>query len=144
MQNKPIVIEKILAESAAKVWRALTNIEELREWNPYVFGTVEEFKAEPGFSFKFLLGPEDKQFLHLCEITEVVEGKKLAYSWRYDGYKGASLITYELTPDGDKTRLRMTWEGTHSFPAEIFAPEGFVQGANHTMTELEAFIKSEE
>ncbi len=54
------------------------------------------FKAELGYKFQFPGGTAEQQYLHLCEVTEVVVGKKLTYSWRYDGYAGNSFVTCEL------------------------------------------------
>ena len=42
--------------------------------------------------------------------------KKIAYSWRYAGEEGDSLVTFELFPEGDKTRLKLTHEGLETFP----------------------------
>ncbi|MFK8843598.1 SRPBCC domain-containing protein, partial [Escherichia coli] len=53
---------------------------------------------------------------HLCEVTEVEPGRKLTYSWRYDGYEGISYVTFELFPQGEKTRLVLTHSGLETFP----------------------------
>jgi uncharacterized protein YndB with AHSA1/START domain len=66
---------------------------------------------------------------HLCKITEVVPQKKLAYTWRYKGHEGNSLVTFELFGDGDKTRLKLAHEGLETFPkTPSFARKSFVQG----------------
>jgi uncharacterized protein YndB with AHSA1/START domain len=66
----------------------------------------------------------------LCKITDVVAGKKLQYSWRYDQYPGKSFVTFELFDEGDKTRLKLTHEGLETFPTDNkdFARESFAAG----------------
>jgi uncharacterized protein YndB with AHSA1/START domain len=49
--------------------------------------------------------------VHLCRVTEVIPGRKLAYSWRYENIPGITHVSFELFPEGDKTRLRLTHEG---------------------------------
>ena len=64
-------------------------------------------------------------------MIEVVPKKKLTYSWRYDGYEGNSFVTFELFPEGNKTRLKLSHKGLESFPVTAnkdFAKENFMEG----------------
>ena len=127
MNNQPIVIERTFNAPASRVWRAITDKDEMTKW----YFDLAEFKPEVSFEFEFTGGEKGgKQFLHLCEITEVVPGKKLKYSWRYDGYAGNSFVTFELFEQENKTLLRLTHEGVETFPNETkdFAKENFVKG----------------
>jgi uncharacterized protein YndB with AHSA1/START domain len=56
--------------------------------------------------------------------------RKLRYSWRYDGFSGNSFVTWELFPEGNKTRLKLTHEGLETFPADNhdFDKSNFAQG----------------
>ena len=60
----------------------------------------------------------------------MVPEKKLAYSWRYENYPGNSVVTFYLSPEGDKTRLKLTHEGLETFPQDKpdFAKESFAGG----------------
>jgi uncharacterized protein YndB with AHSA1/START domain len=113
MNNEPFVIEKTFNASVEKVWKAITNKEDMKQW----YFDLAEFKPEVGFEFQFEGGDECKRYLHLCKITEVITNKKLTYSWRYDGFPGNSFVTFELFPEGHKTRLKLTHEGLESFAA---------------------------
>ncbi|HMG16656.1 MAG TPA: SRPBCC domain-containing protein, partial [Saprospiraceae bacterium] len=74
MDNLPIIVERIFNAPASKIWSALTDKNEMKKW----YFDLKEFKAEVGFKFQFYGGPEDGiQYLHLCEITEVIPNKKL-------------------------------------------------------------------
>jgi len=127
MNATPVIVERTYHASVDRVWKALTSKAEMKEW----YFDLAEFKAEVGFSFSFYAGDERKQFLHLCTITEVVEKKKLAYSWRYDGYPGESFVTFELFAEGDQTKVRVTHEGLETFPktdGDHFAASNFAEG----------------
>ena len=95
MENNPLVIERIIHAPAAAIWSALTDPDEMKEW----YFDIPDFRAEVGFQFQFSAGEgQDKSYVHLCEVLEVVPETKLSYSWRYEGYGGNSILTFELTP----------------------------------------------
>jgi uncharacterized protein YndB with AHSA1/START domain len=91
---------------------------------------LAEFQPVPGFEFEFKAGEKGKEYLHKCRIIEAIPNKKLSYSWRYEGYDGDSLVTFELFAEGKQTRLRLTHEGLESFPASNpdLAKENFIKG----------------
>jgi uncharacterized protein YndB with AHSA1/START domain len=123
----PFEIERTYNAPIAKVWKAITDKEDMKQW----YFKLDEFKPEVGFEFRFSGGPDEgPQYLHVCEITEVVPLKKLSYSWVYDGYEGKSLVTFELFDEGAKTRLKLTHAGLETFPADNkdFAKENFAAG----------------
>ncbi|MEP7255968.1 MAG: SRPBCC domain-containing protein [Ferruginibacter sp.] len=127
MTTDPFIIERIFDAPVEKVWKAITEKDLMKQW----YFDLPEFKAEPGFQFQFTGGPSpDKQYLHICEITEVIPEKKLAHSWRYDGYEGISFVTFELFANGDKTKLKLTHAGLETFPMSNpdFAKENFAEG----------------
>ena len=113
MDAKPYVIERVYNASPEKVWKAITDKEQMKQW----YFDLKEFRPEIGFEFSFYGGTDEKQYLHLCNITEVVKGKKLSYTWRYEGYAGISEVSFELFDEGSKTRLRLTHAGLETFPA---------------------------
>jgi uncharacterized protein YndB with AHSA1/START domain len=124
-KNEPLVIERTFNASAARVWRALTNKDEMKQW----YFDLKEFKPEVGFEFEFTVEHEGMKYHHLCKITDVIPQKKLAYTWRYKGHEGDSLVTFELFADGDKTRLKLTHEGLETFPkTPAFARTNFMEG----------------
>jgi uncharacterized protein YndB with AHSA1/START domain len=130
MANAPFVIEKTFNAPTKKVWKAITDKDEMKHW----YFNIAEFKLEIGFEFQFLAGKDaNKQYLHVCKITEIVEKKKLTYSWRFEGYEGISFLTFELFEEGNKTRLKLTHKGLETFPAgnPDFAKENFVAGWNY-------------
>ena len=126
MKQSPFVIEQTFNAPIKKVWKALTDINEMKQW----YFNIAAFEPKAGFEFEFTGGSPEKSYLHTCKITEVIVDKKLAYSWRYEDYPGSSIVTFELFEEGEKTRLRLTHEGIETFPHNLadFAPESFAKG----------------
>ena len=123
---QPIVIERTLNAPIEKVWSAISDNSQMKQW----YFELADFKPEVGFEFQFEGGTETETFTHLCKITEVIPGKKLTHSWRYEGFAGNTFVTFELFPEGEKTRVKLTHTGLETFPKEIkaFARENFVAG----------------
>jgi uncharacterized protein YndB with AHSA1/START domain len=125
MNAEPVVIERIYNAPIEKVWQAITDKDKMKQW----YFSLEEFKPEVGFEFRFEGGTENKTYLHICRITEVITSKKLTHTWTYDGYPGESVVTFELFDEGDKTRLKLTHAGLETFPPEAdFAKTNFEMG----------------
>lgn len=127
-QSNPIIVEKVYAATIDRVWRAITNKDEMKKW----YFELSDFKPEVGFEFQFYgKGKQGDEFVHLCQVTEVVNQKKLTYSWRYKGYEGNSFVTFELFPEGNATRLKLIHKGLETFPVTAhndFARENFAEG----------------
>jgi uncharacterized protein YndB with AHSA1/START domain len=138
--QEPFVIERTLNAPVEKVWQALTNRDLMKQW----YFDIAEFKPEPGFEFQFEGGTEENVYVHLCKIIEVIPNKKLSYSWTYKGYDGYSVVTFELFPENEKTKLKLTHEGLETFPAiKDFAKENFVMGWTQIIgTSLKNFVES--
>jgi uncharacterized protein YndB with AHSA1/START domain len=140
MKSQPIIIDRTLNAPPKRVWKAITDKDQMKLW----YFDLAEFKAEVGFEFRFLAGTQEKKWLHICKVTEVVPGKKLTYSWRYDGKEGISYVTFELTTQGGQTRLRLTHKGVETFPQDDpdFARDNFVKGWTHIVgTALKAYVE---
>ncbi len=142
MENQAIVLERLFQSPTSKVWKALTDKTEMKKW----YFHLAEFKPELGFQFQFTGGPsKDVQYLHLCEVTEVIPEKKLTYSWRYDGYEGISYVTFELIPQGDDTLLKLSHRGLETFPQNNpdFAVGSFADGWNQIIhTSLKKYLEA--
>jgi uncharacterized protein YndB with AHSA1/START domain len=142
MSTPPFVIERTFDASIARVWKAITNKDDMKEW----YFELDEFIPKPGFEFQFYAGEKDKCYLHLCRVTEVVEGKKIAYSWKYDGYEGDSLVSFELFDEEGKTRLKLTHSGLETFPASNpdLARHNFEKGWNQIIgVSLKKYLESQ-
>jgi uncharacterized protein YndB with AHSA1/START domain len=135
-----VIVERTLDAPIAKVWSALTDVDQMRQW----YFDLKEFKPEVGFEFEFVVEHEGNTYHHLCEVTEVVAQKKIAYTWRYKGEPGDSLVTFELSPEGERTRLKVTHTGIESFPkTPAYARKNFESGWTTIIgSELKQFIEN--
>ncbi len=142
MKTNPIIKEVTINAPVAQVWKAITDKNEMKHW----YFDLENFEPVVGFQFQFYGGTEDKQYLHLCTVKEVIVNQKLSYSWRYEGYPGNSLVTFELFDEGDHTRVKLTHEGVETFPTDDpnFAIESFTKGWNQIIgTNLKEYLEKE-
>jgi uncharacterized protein YndB with AHSA1/START domain len=140
MNNEPFIIERTVNAPIEKVWKAITDKESMKPW----YFTLEKFKPEAGFEFTFEGGDENKSYLHVCKITDVIPQKKLRHSWRYEGYEGISFVTWELFAEGSSTKVKLTHEGLESFPTTnpSFAKQNFVAGWTQIVgTSLKEFVE---
>jgi uncharacterized protein YndB with AHSA1/START domain len=134
-----VVIERTFNAPIARVWKALTDVEDMRRW----YFDLKKFKPEVGFEFEFVVEHEGMKYHHLCKVTEVIPQKKIAYMWRYKGEPGDSLVTFELSAKGDKTRLRLMHTGIETFPrTSAYARKNFESGWTTIIgSELKKFLE---
>jgi len=137
--GEAVVIERTFNAPIAKVWRAITDVDQMRAW----YFDLKEFKPEVGFEFEFSVEHEGMTYHHLCRVTEVVPQEKIAYTWRYKGEPGDSLVTLELFAESDNTRVKLTHTGIETFPkTPAYARKNFESGWTATIgTELKQFVE---
>jgi uncharacterized protein YndB with AHSA1/START domain len=148
MSKKIVVIERTYEAPIEKVWEALTNKDQMKQW----YFAVTDFKAEVGFEFQFSVENDGKTYLHKCRVVEANPITKVAYTWSYDGYVGQSLVTFELfSEDKDKTRLKLTHSDLDTFSKDNaeFSQENFNEGwqsilgqSLRNFVEADSFTKS--
>jgi len=140
--EKAVVMERTFNAPLPRVWQPLTAVEEMRRW----YFDLKEFKPEVGFEFEFTVEHEGMNYHHLCKVTKVIPQKALAYTWRYQGHEGDSLVTLKLFADGKKTRLKLTHEGLETFPKlPPFARKNFIEGWTQIIgSSLKAFVESDD
>jgi uncharacterized protein YndB with AHSA1/START domain len=140
MDTQPIIVERTFNVPASKIWKAITDKDEMKKW----YFDLADFRAEKGFQFQFSGGPSpERQYVHLCEVKEISPDKKLSYTWRYKGFPGDSLVTFELMGQGNQTVLRLTHSGLDSFPKDNsdFDKSNFIQGWNEIInTSLREYL----
>jgi uncharacterized protein YndB with AHSA1/START domain len=141
MSYQPFVIEQIYDVPISQVWDAITDIEQMKKW----YFQIPDFKPAVGFKFSFSGGAKG-EYKHVCEVTEVIPRKKLAYSWCYEGYSGNSLVSFELFEEGKKTKMKLTHTGLESFKdaGSDFGPEKFAEGWTYILgTSLRGYLEPE-
>ncbi len=66
-----LLLKRVYRAPAERVWKALTNEEDMRKW----YFDVSGFKPEVGYEFEFTGGTETEQWRHLCKVIAVEPGK---------------------------------------------------------------------
>ncbi|MGC3991968.1 MAG: SRPBCC family protein [Chthoniobacteraceae bacterium] len=139
-KTEPFIIERTFDAPVEKVWSAISDREQMKHW----YFELEAFRAEEGTEFEFTVEHEGMTFRHRCTVMEVIPQKRLAYTWRYEGHPGDSLVSFDLIAEGAKTRLKLTHVGLESFPATPqFARANFMRGWTHLVgTDLKEFVET--
>jgi uncharacterized protein YndB with AHSA1/START domain len=91
-------LERILPDPPEVVWKALTERGQLRSWFPSDV-IVDGGRWEVGAEISFPFPPDVIDMTLTGEVLEVDEPNVLDFSW------GDETLRYELSPDGDGTRL---------------------------------------
>jgi uncharacterized protein YndB with AHSA1/START domain len=131
--TEPVVKEVSLDAPVSRVWKALTNKNELKQW----CFDMNAFEPKAGFEFQFYGEKDGHKFLHLCKVLEAEPQKKMKWLWSYQGVPGDTYVSFELFPQGNQTKLILTHEGLEKLPQdENYAKENFIGGWNMILGEL--------
>jgi len=142
MKSEPVKLEQIYKAPVSVIWEALMDKNQMKKW----YFDIDKFVPEVGFEFSFEGGTEENKYVHLCKVIDVEENKKISYSWRYRGYDGESLVSFDLYPEGDQTKLVLIHSGLDTFPANNpdFDLKNFEMGWNDILTRsLKEFVERE-
>ena len=123
------VRELLIEASPATIFEFLTVAEKHVEWN----GTAAELDARPGGVYRVLAGG-----LHQAagEYLEVVPNERVVFTFGWDQPdhpipSGSTRVEIQLTPEGEKTRVRLTHSG---LPAD--AVSDHTKGWDHYLGRL--------
>ena len=133
-EDAPVVVEQTFDVSGERLWRAITQIDDMRQW---YFEDIPAFEPDVGFSTQFNVTAGTRDFPHVWTVTESVPGKRIAYDWRYDGYVGDSFVVFELFEENGSTTLRLTHTVSESFSEDVpeFTRENGLAGWNYFIKE---------
>ena len=122
---EPIIMERTFKTSPEKIWRAISDKDEMKNW----YFDLPEFEPTVSSTFQFYGENEGRKFLHLCEVKEVIVNQKISYTWMYEGQNIETLVSFELFQEGEQTRLKLTHTGVEKLPQDRdFAKSNFEQG----------------
>ena len=132
--TRTVVIERDIAHSPEKLWRALTQPHLMEEWL-----MKNDFQLNVGH--KFNLRGEWGGVLD-CEVLEVEPLETLSYSWDYrhedPAYNLRSVVTFTLTKTATGTHLRV--EQTGFQPTQKQAAAGAYAGWNQFLEKLDQLL----
>lgn len=131
IKEDSVVVNQLLDVTDKKVWKAITDVEEMRQW---FFENIPEFFPQNGFETKFPVHLENKTFVHVWKLSEVIPYRRITYNWNYEGYPGNPMVTFELKPSGkSQTELVLTHMTIEDFPSGIpeFTRDSCLEGWNY-------------
>jgi len=74
---KPVIIEQLFDVSIKAVWKALSNVQLMRLW---YFDNIHAFVDKVGFETRFTVQNNEKSFIHLWKVFEVIPNKIITYN----------------------------------------------------------------
>lgn len=140
--HENIVIKQKLSAPVDKVWSAITERNQMKEW----YFDIPDFKLELHHAFNFYEPGGENKYHHHGEILEIIPQSKLKHSWSYPEYsKDRTLIRWELEPQGEETLVTLTHKGLENFEhlGSDFSRESFQEGWQSIVGEsLKNYVES--
>ena len=100
---------------ASKVWKALTEKDELKEW--VMMPTTFEPVAGKEFTFKTEPMENWDGYIY-CKVVEVEVNKKLVYTWNAEFINAETLVTILISEKGGITEVTLIHTGWEKIPAD--------------------------
>ena len=126
MVEPPIVVQQTLHSTPERVWQALTQVQQMRQW---YFPEIQNFEAIPQSRSRFTVDVEGQAFVHEWQVSAAQPHQLLAYTWAYRGYPGVSSVQWKLASAGDQTHLTLTHTDAHLHTGhDLFSRENGVVG----------------
>lgn len=104
MREEVVIHEVVYPYPPERVWEALTSSDALSDWL-----MPNNFQPRVGHRFTFLARTRYGSSEAIeCQVVEAEKPYRLVYTWRSDPSLPTTLVTWELEPAGNGTRLRLT------------------------------------
>ncbi|REC61756.1 SRPBCC domain-containing protein [Chryseobacterium pennae] len=127
--NTPITVQYKINAPIDKVWRALTDKNEMKSW----YFDIQDFEPELGNVFNFYEPGGENKYHHQGEILEIISCQKLKHTWAYPDFSDQkTTVTWELQSEDNETLVTLTHEGIENFKdlGEGFSRKNFTGGWN--------------
>jgi uncharacterized protein YndB with AHSA1/START domain len=146
-----LTITRIIDAPAAKLFRAWTEPELMKEWftpRPWTTPVIETEAWTGGSSYILMRGPNGEEFPNRGTYLEVVPNEKIVFT---DAFTSAwqpsekafmvGIVTFEDL-GGGKTRYTARARHWNADDRKIHQEMGFESGWNAAADQLEAFVKT--
>jgi len=125
----PITVQYKINAPAEKIWKALTDKNEMKSW----YFDIQDFALEIGKEFNFYEPGGENKYHHQGEILEIIPNQKLKHTWSYPDFSALkTIVTWELLPEDGQTLVKLTHENIENFKdlGDGFSRDSFTQGWN--------------
>ncbi len=133
--HENIIVEQKVAAPVAKVWQALTDKHQMKEW----YFDIPDFEMGLHKEFNFYEPGDNKKFHHHAEILEIIPNAKFKHTWSYPEFsKDKTIVKWELEDKGDSTLVRLTHKGLENLAhlGNDFRRESFEAGWQELVSQL--------
>ena len=141
--NKPLIIEREINAPVEKVWKALTDIQDLLRQSGCRFSRILKPRLVLKHNF-YSAEIKTTSTRIFARLQKSLRGKNLLILGITKVMLGNRYVTYELFAQGGKTKLKLTHTITEDFPADNqdFALKNFAEGWNYTADGLKKFVEN--
>jgi uncharacterized protein YndB with AHSA1/START domain len=105
--NLDLVFDELLPHAVEAVWGALTEAAAISDWLMVTTG----FEARVGARFRMKTQHLSPDGWVRAEVLELDPPRRMVWAWSPDDAAAPTTVTFELTPEGAGTRLRLSHEG---------------------------------
>lgn len=144
--NLELSVDRLIAASPAAVWAVMTT--RLTEWfcpAPWRAEVIEQDWRAGGRSAMTFHGPAGEAMREEGVILEVVEGRRWiatdAFTAGWQPREAFATMVFEVEPDGDGARYRVTARHWTSEALEKHRATGFVEGCGIAADQLKTLCE---
>lgn len=105
--NLDVDFEEVLPHPIETVWGALTDADAISDW----LMATSDFRPEVGVRFRMKTGQLSQDGWVDAEVLELDPPRRMVWAWSVKDGNPPTTVTFELTAEGDGTRLRLMHAG---------------------------------
>jgi uncharacterized protein YndB with AHSA1/START domain len=102
-----VALDELLPHPIDAVWAALTDAEAISDW----LMRTENFRPQVGTRFRLKTRDLSPDGWVEAQVLELDPPRRMVWAWSVDQTAPTTTVTFELTPQGDETRLTLTHVG---------------------------------
>jgi uncharacterized protein YndB with AHSA1/START domain len=102
-----LAFDELLPQPVEVVWRALTEADAISDW----LMVTTDFRPQVGARFRMKTRQMSADGWVGAEVLELDPPRRMVWAWSVDGDAPPTTVTFELTPEADGTRLKLTHVG---------------------------------
>lgn len=114
--EEPIIVIEEFSCSLSELWEAITEPELMKQW---FFKEIEEFSPELGFNTQFDVNTGKRVFRHIWKVVKVEPYKEICLSWRYEGFKGDSVLCFQIKDIRGSSEIKVNHSVKEDFEEDI-------------------------
>jgi uncharacterized protein YndB with AHSA1/START domain len=142
-EKTSLTIKRFINAPPARVYKAWTDPEQIKQWWGPEGVQTRNFTADARVGGKYrwdLVNPEGEEMSAFGEYRELIAGKKVVFTWKWDDDEDwkthTSLVTVELLDRDGGTEIRLTHQ---KLPSEA-SRDRHNEGWNSVLDRLEEFF----